>query len=124
MTSTGKQKQPAQVSVSAFGYLYCAIFDYCKGRSSNRAEIATRFVTHTVLSFHIIPLIRLEALGYDVGSRVLELLFFREKERKHETKISNLFQFVTTTVWVYLFGKQATLIKYADETRPCLCVFF
>lgn len=38
-----KDKQKNEVSVSAFGYLYCAIFDYCKGRSSNRSEISSRY---------------------------------------------------------------------------------
>ena len=46
------QKQKPDVTLSAFGYLYCAMFDYCKGRSSNRTEIGTRCVLF-VYSFFI-----------------------------------------------------------------------
>ncbi|KAH7828108.1 Transport protein particle (TRAPP) component Trs31 [Monocercomonoides exilis] len=95
-------KSKGEVSASAFGYLYCAIFDYTKGRSQKQTEIASR----------------LEALGIDVGSRVLELLMYREKDRKRETRVASMFQFITGTVWPYLFNKTAQLVKYSDDTRP------
>ena len=62
---------------------------------------------------------RLEATGYSVGLRVLELLAYRSREYKRETKLMNVLQFVSTTVWKALFGKAADSLErsidHADE---------
>ena len=54
---------------------------------------------------------RLEATGYGVGLRVLELLAFRSREYKRETKLMNVLQFVSTVVWKALFGKAADSLE-------------
>lgn len=62
---------------------------------------------------------RLESCGYGVGLRVLELLAFRSKEYKRETKLMGILQFVSTQVWKSLFGKAADSLErsidHADE---------
>ena len=62
---------------------------------------------------------RLEATGYSVGLRVLELLAYRSREYKRETKLMNLLQFISTSVWKSLFGKAADSLErsidHADE---------
>lgn len=62
---------------------------------------------------------RLESTGYGVGLRVLELLAFRAREYKRETRLMNVLQFVSITVWKALFGKAADSLErsidHADE---------
>ena len=62
---------------------------------------------------------RLEATGYGVGLRVLELLAYRSREYRRETKLMNLLQFISTQVWKSLFQKPADSLErsidHADE---------
>jgi hypothetical protein len=62
---------------------------------------------------------RLEQTGYSVGLRVLELLSFLKRDFKRETRLMNILQFVSTTVWKSLFGKAADSLErsidHADE---------
>jgi Transport protein particle (TRAPP) component len=80
---------------------------------------------------------RLESTGFAVGLRVLELLAVRSKEYKRETKLMNLLQFISTTVWKNLFGKPADslersidhadefmIIDYAPITRYVPCTVY
>jgi Transport protein particle (TRAPP) component len=62
---------------------------------------------------------RLESTGFSVGLRVLELLAYRSREYKRETKLMNILQFVSTVVWKSLFSKPADSLErsidHADE---------
>jgi hypothetical protein len=62
---------------------------------------------------------RLEATGYGVGLRVLELLAYRSKDYKRETRLMGILQFVSTQVWKTLFHKAADSLErsidHADE---------
>ena len=58
---------------------------------------------------------RLNALGYRVGSRVFELLSWREKNSKREIRIIGILSFIHTTVWKSLFGQQADAIQKSTE---------
>jgi len=48
---------------------------------------------------------RLEEAGYDVGCRTLELLCWRDKASRRETRLQGILQFVHTNVWRSLFGR-------------------
>jgi hypothetical protein len=91
------------VSLSAFSYLFSEIVQYHQNRVDSISELERR----------------LEATGYGVGLRVLELLAYRSREYKRETKLMNILQFVSTTVWKALFGKAADSLErsidHADE---------
>jgi trafficking protein particle complex subunit 5 len=91
------------VSLSAFGYLYSEMVQYHQNRVDSISELERR----------------LEATGYGVGLRVLELLAYRAKEYKRETRLMNLLQFVSTVAWKSLFGKAADSLErsidHADE---------
>ena len=66
---------------------------------------------------------RLEATGYGVGLRVLELLAYRSREYRRETKLMNALQFVSTTVWKSLFGKAAdSLERSIDHTDEFMII--
>jgi hypothetical protein len=62
---------------------------------------------------------RLEASGYGVGLRVLELLAVRARDYKRETKLMPMLQFVSTVVWKALFGKAADSL---ERSSTCCCV--
>jgi len=86
-----------------FAYLYSEMVQYHQNRVDSISELERR----------------LEATGYGVGLRVLELLAYRSREYKRETRLMNLLQFVSTTVWKSLFGKAADSLErsidHADE---------
>lgn len=83
------------VSISAFAYLYSELVQYHQGRVASISELERR----------------LENSGYGVGFRVLELLAFRSKEYKRETRLMSILQFVSAAVWKSLFGKPADSLE-------------
>ncbi|ACI65433.1 predicted protein [Phaeodactylum tricornutum CCAP 1055/1] len=91
------------VSLSMFSYLYSEIVQYHQNRVDSISELERK----------------LEATGYGVGLRVLELLTFRTKDYTRETSLMNMLQFVSTTAWKSLFGKAADSLErsidHADE---------
>jgi len=58
---------------------------------------------------------RLNEMGYRVGQRVLELIVWREKNSRRETRILGILQFIHTTVWKTLFGKPADSLEKSRE---------
>jgi hypothetical protein len=63
---------------------------------------------------------RLQAAGYGVGQRVLELLALRERPAKRETTVVGILQFLSGTVWMQLFGRTAdALEKSTDQANAC-----
>jgi hypothetical protein len=91
------------VSLSAFSFLYSEMVQYHQNRVDSISELERR----------------LEQTGYSVGLRVLELLSFLKRDFKRETRLMNILQFVSTTVWKSLFGKAADSLErsidHADE---------
>ncbi|ORE21711.1 TRAPP I complex [Rhizopus microsporus] len=58
---------------------------------------------------------KLNEFGYRVGFRMLELLTWREKAAKRETKVLGILYFIHSTVWKALFGKQADSLEKSTE---------
>ena len=54
---------------------------------------------------------RLESSGYGVGFKVLELLAYRSRETKRETRTMSILQFISSTVWKSLFGRAADSLE-------------
>jgi len=102
-SARGARAQDGTVSQSAFAYLYSELVQYHQSRVSSISELERR----------------LESSGYGVGLKVLELLAFRSKESKRETRLMNVLQFVSSQVWKCLFGKPADSLErsidHADE---------
>lgn len=57
---------------------------------------------------------RLHEMGMRVGYKVLDLLCYREKSNKRETRVLGILSFVTSNVWKYAFGKSADLLKSSE----------
>mmetsp|Transcript_12116 Transcript_12116/g.26205 ORF Transcript_12116/g.26205 Transcript_12116/m.26205 type:complete len:212 (-) Transcript_12116:73-708(-) len=91
------------VSLSAFAYLYSELVQYHQSRVASISELERR----------------LESAGYGVGLRVLELLAYRARETKRETRLMNILHFISSNVWKSLFGKAADSLErsidHADE---------
>ncbi|KAI9267437.1 NO signaling/Golgi transport ligand-binding domain-containing protein [Sporodiniella umbellata] len=60
---------------------------------------------------------KLNEFGYRVGFRMLELLTWREKVAKRETKVLGILYFIHSTVWKALFGKQADSLEKSTENE-------
>ncbi|XP_055388400.1 trafficking protein particle complex subunit 5-like [Condylostylus longicornis] len=54
---------------------------------------------------------RLHELGVRVGWKVLELLSFREKHGRRDTRLLSILTFVSQNCWRYLFGHTGELLK-------------
>ncbi|KAK1443758.1 TRAPP I complex [Babesia gibsoni] len=100
--ATGRQSldQPlmrarSKVSLSAFCFLFSEMIQYCMYTATTEST--------------------LHHLGLDVGHRLLEMLTFRERYTKRHMNIISVLSFVSTTVWKYLFGHHAILMKGKDD---------
>lgn len=60
---------------------------------------------------------RLNLQGYPIGLRLLDLLLYREPARtaQRPTRILALLQFITTTLWRHLFGRQADALERSKD---------
>lgn len=54
-------------------------------------------------------------MGRQVGRRSAELIFWRERPGRRETKLLQALMFVHTQVWKALFGKQADSLEKSTE---------
>ncbi len=57
---------------------------------------------------------RLEDIGAEVGLRLLEILCFREKNSKRDIRLLDVLKFVHTSLWKYLFGRQAKDLEQSN----------
>lgn len=57
---------------------------------------------------------RLEDIGFRVGLRLLEMLCFREKSSKRDVRLLDVLKFVHSTLWKYLFGRQARDLEQSN----------
>ncbi|XP_064606621.1 trafficking protein particle complex subunit 5-like [Liolophura sinensis] len=58
---------------------------------------------------------KLAEMGHHVGSRVLDVMFVREKGFKRETKLLNMLLFIKSNLWKTLFGKEADKLEHAND---------
>ncbi|VEU45029.1 unnamed protein product [Pseudo-nitzschia multistriata] len=69
-----------QISLSSFAYLYSELVQYHQNRVDSISELERR----------------LESSGYGVGLKMLELISYRNREHKRETRLMNVLHFVST----------------------------
>lgn len=91
-------KGKSEVSLSAFSFLFSEMVQYSQTQVSNIGELERR----------------LEDAGYSIGLRLLEMLCFRERNSKREIKLLDALKFVHSTVWKYLFGRQARDLEQSN----------
>lgn len=95
-----------EVALSTFALLFSEMIQYSQSKVMTVPELQTRWV-HTAIDvlrvqnkLHLIDTISsLHDLGKDVGTRVIDLYFMRERNSKRETKLINMLLFIKTTLW-------------------------
>mmetsp|Transcript_13821 Transcript_13821/g.20842 ORF Transcript_13821/g.20842 Transcript_13821/m.20842 type:complete len:181 (+) Transcript_13821:42-584(+) len=98
-TNNLKQRHQPYVSLSTFSFLIAELVRYTQSRVNNVVSLEKR----------------LSEIGYSVGVRMFELISFREKSSKRETKLVGILSFIHSTVWRALFGKQADSLERSIE---------
>lgn len=95
------------LTLSTFNFLFTEMITYAKGKGDIR-EIMAKF-------------------GQDVGSRMLELIVYRDKKQR-ENQVVRFMQWLQKPCWRMLFGKDAAkLEKDLANQNACLCpnpIFF
>ncbi|KAF9580840.1 TRAPP subunit trs31 [Lunasporangiospora selenospora] len=90
-----------EVSVNAFAFLFSEMLQYTQKRVHGIQDLERK----------------LNELGYRVGTRALDLLVWRDKNSKRETRVLGMLYFIHTTVWKTLFGKQADSLEKSTENE-------
>jgi hypothetical protein len=76
-------KGKGEVSLSLYALLFSEIVQYSQKNCNSIGDLSEK----------------LHKLGFDVGSRMLDLYVYREKSSKRETKLINMLLFIKTTLW-------------------------
>ena len=58
---------------------------------------------------------KLHDLGWQVGARIIDLIFVRDRTAKRELKLLNALLMVKTTLLKTLFGKEADKLEHAND---------
>ena len=84
---------------SCFSLLFSELVRYSQSRVDSIAELENK----------------LAALGYSVGWRALETIVARERPDKREIRLVPALQFVTSSCWHTLFGKNADGLERSTD---------
>ncbi|KAK2461730.1 hypothetical protein APHAL10511_006193 [Amanita phalloides] len=97
------KSRSAEVSGSAFAFLFSEVVQYTQKRVSGINDLERR----------------LNTLGYRVGTRVLELIVWRaessSKAPKREIRLLPALMYIHTQIWKAVFGKPADAIEKSVE---------
>uniref|UniRef100_U5EY29 Trafficking protein particle complex subunit 5 n=1 Tax=Corethrella appendiculata TaxID=1370023 RepID=U5EY29_9DIPT len=88
-----------EVSLSCFALLFSEVVQYSQSRVNTISDLQNK----------------LHDLGKDVGARIVDLYFVRERNSKREIKLINMLLFIKTTLWKTLFGKEADKLEHAND---------
>jgi len=98
-----------EVNEAVYALLFSELVQYCRNRVVSVTDLETK----------------LADVGKRVGRRALDLVVIREKILRRETRIIGILNFVVTSLWKALFGKQADGLKkftdakfYIEEQDP------
>ncbi|KAK4523280.1 hypothetical protein GAYE_PCTG50G1173 [Galdieria yellowstonensis] len=100
-----------ELALSTFSFLFAEAVQYLQTRVQQVSELEDK----------------LNQLGYRVGQRALELLYFRERINKREIRIVSILGFIRVQLWKFLFKKSADYLKkvtdredeyYIEEEEP------
>lgn len=93
--------------LSTFAYLFSELVQYSQMNVTNVGDLERR----------------LEAVGWSVGMRLLEILTYRERAGRRETRLLDMLRFVHSTVWKYMFGRAASDLEQSNTVCACYCCF-
>ena len=84
---------------SVFSLLYCQLVEYHQNRVKHVDELERR----------------LHAAGYEVGLRLCDKFFFKERGMKRETRVLDILLRLKTHFWRHLFCKEADQLDQATD---------
>ncbi|KAI8593468.1 TRAPP subunit trs31 [Geranomyces variabilis] len=90
-----------EVSLSAYAFLFCEMLSYATKKSSGIQDMEKK----------------LSDFGYRVGIRSLELLVFRDRPNRRDTRLLNTLSFIHTNVWKTLFGRAADSLEKGTDNE-------
>ena len=107
-----------QVSIGTYALLFSEIVQYCQNRVYTVPALQTKWVSYLEIAsrpgwlndcflkamtvfpiFDNLSIFRLSEMGQQVGVRLVDLLFLREKGYKRETKLLNMLLFIKSNLW-------------------------
>ncbi|CEP22392.1 Transport protein particle subunit trs31 Short=TRAPP subunit trs31 [Cyberlindnera jadinii] len=94
-------RRTPEVNIASLSFLFSGIVQYVQSSSKGVKELEAK----------------LNALGYGVGTKFLELITLRDgKNAKRETKVIEILQFIHTQLWKTLFGKVADELEKSSDS--------
>ncbi|KAK5149151.1 NO signaling/Golgi transport ligand-binding domain-containing protein [Cryomyces antarcticus] len=92
----------SELSRASLAYLFIEMISYAQKRAPSVSDLEKR----------------LNASGYPLGLKLLDLLIYREPPRSalRPTRILALLQFVHTTLWKHLFGRPADALELSNNS--------
>ncbi|KAG5440009.1 hypothetical protein PCK2_000701, partial [Pneumocystis canis] len=108
-----------EINQAAFSFLFSEIVRYTQKKVQGIHELEKRcvFSKKTKRKCLMEILSRLNAQGYRVGQKLLELITWREKNSKREIRILGILQFIFSNVWKTIFNKQADALEKSRENE-------
>eukprot|EP00056_Hartaetosiga_gracilis_P008514 m.121738 g.121738 ORF g.121738 m.121738 type:complete len:189 (+) comp12928_c1_seq2:3335-3901(+) len=93
-------KAPKEIYLGSFALLFSEVVRYSLNRVSSIGDLEEKLLE----------------MGKRVGFRIIELTIFREKTPRRRIKLDDVLNFLQTTLWKTLFGKQADLLEFLQTT--------
>jgi hypothetical protein len=116
-------KGKGEINMNCFALMFSELVQYCQGKAHTVNELQTRLL-HTFW-WHFVPQLiytfssRLSDLGQEVGTKLIDLHFVREKNSKREIKLLNMLLFIKSTFW-----KVWSNILIKKTNRNYYCILF
>ncbi|XP_073990918.1 trafficking protein particle complex subunit 31 [Rhodnius prolixus] len=92
-------KGKGEVSLSCFALLFSELVQYCQNKVHTVPELQNKLCE----------------MGQEVGIKLIDLYYMREKNGKREIKLLNMLLFIRSTLWKGLFGKEADKLEHAND---------
>lgn len=97
-----------EVSLSCFALLFSEVVQYCQNKVYTVPELQNKYaVLYCTYRYVLIILMvyRLHEMGQNVGVKLIDLYFVRERNCKREIKLLNMLLFVKSTLWKVFCNK-------------------
>ncbi|EEB07561.1 TRAPP complex subunit Trs31 [Schizosaccharomyces japonicus yFS275] len=91
----------SDVSLSAFAFLFSELIQRTQSRVTGIQDFEERLNEH----------------GFRVGQRLVELVVWRERSPKRETRVLGILQFIHSSLWKQLFGKHADSLEKSKDVN-------
>ncbi|KRX46221.1 Trafficking protein particle complex subunit 5 [Trichinella nativa] len=88
-----------EINLATFALLFSEVVRYSQSRVTTISELQTKLASY----------------GKIVGSKLVDLIFFRDKGYKREVKLLGILLFIKTTLFKSIFGKEADKLERNSE---------